>query len=278
MTAIRPLSFKDVDALGFAAGSDLDVTLLPGPYAATSLGPLLELLHLEDAGRLPRRQQGGWLANAGATPLVAALYQEREWWLSPETRRMGFIRSRRNSVDGDARFDSFLIDAQTAARNIARLPGSTPGMLVAAMAEMESNIHEHSDAVDTGLLAFRATPGIFEFVAADRGVGVLSSLRRCPEFVSLADHGKALRTALTDGASRHGSKSDHGHGFRQIFIGLANLQSALRFRSGDHALTIDGVSPELTTAHLAQKPEIDGFFVSVRCQANPRSTQTEGNV
>jgi hypothetical protein len=53
------------------------------------------------------------------------------------------------------------------------------------------------------------------------------------------------------------------------------LQGSLRFRSGDHALLIDGTSPDLATAQLAQKPLIDGFLASIRChvslQAGPRS-------
>jgi len=39
-----------------------------------------------------------------------------------------------------------------------------------------------------------------------------------------------------------------------MFTGLMNLQAALRFRSADHALLIDGTSPTLATAQLAQKP------------------------
>lgn len=109
-------------------------------------------------------------------------------------------------------------------------------------------------------------------MVADRGIGLLASLQSCPEHADLQDHGKALEAALTDGTSRYGSKSGHGHGFRDMFLGLINLQGSLRFRSGDHALLMDGSSPTLATAQLAQKPMIDGFFASIRCAtdiANP---------
>ena len=86
----------------------------------------------------------------------------------------------------------FLMEAKRAATEIARLPGTEPGELVAAMAELHDNIHEHSDAPGTGTLAFRATPGVFEFVAADRGIGVLRSLTRSRRFAALPNHGKAL--------------------------------------------------------------------------------------
>jgi hypothetical protein len=162
------------------------------------------------------------------------------------------------------------MDAQRAALNVAGLPGTTPGQMAAAMRELENNIHEHSQSAATGLLAFRAARGVFEFVAADRGIGVLTSLQQCPLHRTIQDHGKALQAALTDGTSRFGAESGHGYGFRPIFTGLANLRGFLRFRSGDHALTIDGTSPSLTRAQLAQKPAIDGFFASIRCQAPRR--------
>jgi hypothetical protein len=166
--------------------------------------------------------------------------------------------------------------AQRAARAIAKLPGHTPAHLAAAMEEMEGNIHDHAEAPETGVLAFRAASGVFEFVVADRGIGVLASLRSCPDYEGLQDHGRALNAALTDGTSRHGSNSGHGHGFRDMFIGLMNLQASLRFRSGDHALIMDGTSPTLATAQLAQKPMINGFFASVRCEAVTAARQTAG--
>ena len=64
--------------------------------------------------------------------------------------------------------------------------------MAAALKELESNIREHSERPETGLLAFQTTPDCFEFVAADSGVGVLATLRDAPEFKNLTDHGRAL--------------------------------------------------------------------------------------
>ncbi|MGH9351046.1 MAG: hypothetical protein ACRD2G_02625 [Terriglobia bacterium] len=261
----RPLTFGLVDGLAFAAARGrLDVTQLPRPYALENLGPLLELFHLAAGGRLPDPTEGGWLDLNGAAVMIAALREKRERWFSSAGRRMGLIRVVRGDPDGDNRFTAFLMDAKRAARDVARLPGTTPGQLAAAMQELESNIHEHSGAADTGLLAFQAGPGEFEFVAADRGIGILASFQSSSMYASLVDHGKALELALTDGISRFGEDKGRGHGFRPIFLGLVNLWGSLRFRSGDHALTMDGTSPILTTAQLAQKATIDGFFVSIR--------------
>lgn len=266
MTETRALSFRDVDGLGFAASANnLDAALAPVSLAPKTLGPLLEFLHLQSGQRLPKHPEGkSWLVSNRATPMISALQRGDEQWSSPNDRRMGFIRALRTDSTGNSLM-SFLMNASTAARDIAGLPGTVPRQLAAAMQELENNIHEHSDAIDTGLVAYRAAPGVFEFVAADRGMGLLKSLQRCTAYADLPDHGKALQAALTDGTSRFGPETDRGHGFRPIFIGLANLRGALRFRSGDHALTMDGTSPDLTTAQLSQKPSIDGFFASVIC-------------
>jgi len=262
----RPLTFSAVDGLGFAAVSgNIDAAEQSGLYLPRDLGPLLELFHSVSSGHLPSPRGGSWIIQDGATPLVAALQEDRELWVNPGDRQTGFIRALRSEPDGDSRLIAFLMDAKRAARDITCLPGTTPGQLVAAMQEMESNIHEHSDAPATGLLAYRAAPEVFEFVVLDQGIGLLESLKRCAEFASMTDHGKALEVALADGTSRFGARSNRGHGFRPIFLGLANLRGSLRFRSGDYALTMDGTSPNLTTAHLAQKPTMNGFLASISC-------------
>ena len=270
MTAARKqLLFSDVDGLAFAAArGKLDESKLSATYMPQRLGPLLEPLHLSAGRRMPH--PGNWLAPNGAAPMIAALEQDRESWTPPKDQHAGFIRAVRRGPDGDSRLTGFLIKAKRAGQDVSGLPAAVSGQLVAAMEELENNIHEHADAPQTGILAYRAEPGAFEFVVADRGIGVLNSLRRCATYAALPDEGKALESALTDGVSRHGPDSNHGHGFRPIFTGLMNLHGELRFRSGDHAVTMDGTSPSLATSRITQKAPIDGFFASVRCYLRPQ--------
>ncbi len=259
---IAPLTFNTVDDLGFAAtNGSIDEVAKPTRYAAKTLGPLVELLHL--CRRLPNLVAESWISPNGAAPMIRALREGQESWLNPVDRRMGFIRAHRTGAEGNNRFSAFLMDAQRAAREVTGLQGTIPGQLAAAIEELEGNIHEHSEAADSGLVSFRAAHNIFEFVAADHGVGLLRSLQNCAIYASLSDHGKALEQALRDGVSRFGPNIGRGNGFRPIFVGLANLKGVLRFRSGDHALLMDGTSPSLMTARLAQKPSIDGFLASV---------------
>lgn len=261
----KALTFAAVDEVAFAASRGLLNTNQSLPhYTPKTLGPLLELLMLTKSGCLPPWVMETLLVPNGAAPMIKALIQQQERWLAP-VPRMGFIRAKRSYVNGSEHFTDFLMKAQRAASDIAELPGHSPGHLTAAMKELESNIHEHSEASDTGVLAFRATKGMFEFVAGDCGIGSLNSLKKSATFSDLSDHGLALETALAEGASRFGFDSQRGYGFRPMFLGLVNLNGSLRFRSGDYSLTMDGTSPSLTTKQLAQKPMMKGFFASVQC-------------
>ena len=265
----KQLLFSDIDGLAFAAArGKLDQAKVQPTCVPRRLGPLLELLQLSAGGRMPR--PGDWLALNGAAPLVTALEQAEESWVSPANQHAGFIRAARRGPDADNRLTNFLMKAKRAGQDTSGLLAAVSGQLVAAMEELENNIHEHADAPETGILAYRAEDGVFEFVVADRGIGILRSLRRCETYAAMPDEGNALEAALTDGVSRHGPNSNHGHGFRPIFTGLVNLHGELRFRSGNHAVTMNGTSPELTTARITQKAPIDGFFASVRCYAKQK--------
>lgn len=235
-------------------------------YAATEVCPLIELMMEASNGRTGPLLQTGWLDSITQLDLRAALASDQNIWLD-ETRYRGFMRTTfdpRVEAD-DLQRNRFLIAARTAAE-AAGLVKPVAQCLAAALREMESNIHEHSSAATTGILAFQARPSLFEFVAADSGVGVLATLREDEEFVDLTDHGLAMHAALQENVSRYGRVSGHGNGFRDLFLGLTHLNADLRFRSGDHALLISGPKPELKTARLAQKTPFIGFLAAVRCQ------------
>jgi hypothetical protein len=233
---------------------------------AVSLGPVVEMAHLARAGVLPAPDKASWLVLDGLAVLYRAVSGGRFQGVCPDGRRIGFLRTRLECPDDDKELIGFCLAARQAA-GMAGFPARIAQQLAAAIGELHSNIHEHSGASGTGLIAFRAGISRFEFVASDRGVGVLETLRTCPTYSNVADHGKALMLALTDGVSRFGPNTGHGFGFRPIFNGLANLKGLLRFRSGDHALTLDGTGLSLTTAKPAQKTAIPGFIVSVTCEA-----------
>lgn len=262
------LTYAVLDDLAFAAERGrLDQLPNNLVLVAHDLGPLLEYVQLSLAQRLPPPDRAAWLSLNGSTALYAALSHRRGYWVCPHTRRLGVYRTHRRPPRDDTTWIQFGVAARHAAIQEG-FPNTIAAQLVGAIGEIESNIYEHSGAPETGIIAFKATLGMFEFVVTDRGIGVLQSLRTCPEYASLSDHGEALQLALTDGVSRYGPGTNRGFGFQPLFTGLANLKGSLRFRSGDHALSIDGQDPVPRTIpmKLGKKPTIEGFFISVACR------------
>jgi hypothetical protein len=266
---VMPLSFTAVDGLAFAAQKGKLGSAPSRSFMVGDIGPLLELRHLSIDGRLVPFESilaGMPLHTAG---LFAALKQNQQrFWVCPSTKRIGFFRTTNNEDDVSNSY-SFGMAAQKAA-TVAGFSKLVASQLVAAIVEMVDNIYLHSTLSESGLAAFHARPGYFEFAVLDRGVGILRSLQQSSEYMRLSDHGDALQMALTDGCSRFGANSNHGHGFRPLFIGLSNLNGALRFRTGDHALTIDGRDPISIPWTKIAKPNISGFLAFVSCRTQTR--------
>jgi hypothetical protein len=235
-------------------------------YAASEVCPLIELMFEATNGRVGPLLHSGWLDNVTQMDLRTALSSPQNAWLDGPRRR-GFLRTTLDPLNeyDDVQRNWFLMAARAGAE-AAGLDKRTAQSLAAALREMESNIHEHSGRAASGILVFQSRPSLFEFVAADGGVGVLATLREAEEFSDLTDHGLAMHAALQENVSRYGRGSGHGNGFRDLFLGLAHLNADLRFRSGDHGLLISGPQPELKTARLAQKTPFQGFLAAVRCR------------
>ncbi|HWK38915.1 MAG TPA: hypothetical protein VNR88_08370 [Hyphomicrobium sp.] len=264
-----PRETLTIDVVDDLVGAHLRGRLKGAPqvrYAPTEVCPLIELMMESNNGRTGPLLQTPWLDSVTQLDFRNALASNQNIWLD-DARLRGFMRTTfdpRVEAD-DVQRNRFLFAARTAAET-SGLVKPVAQSLTAALREMESNIHEHSDASSTGILAFQARPSAFEFVAADCGLGILATLREDEEFADLTDHGLAIHAALQENVSRYGRMSGHGNGFRDLFLGLAHLNADLRFRSGDHALLITGPQPELKTARLAQKAPFKGFLAAVRCQ------------
>jgi anti-sigma regulatory factor (Ser/Thr protein kinase) len=204
----------------------------------------------------------------GLSALVATLTRNSKFE-TDGIAQVGFMRTLRAPLDqndeNNQRWVLFRRKAQEAAEYAGLIRRTALG-LAGALGELEDNIHRHSELPSSGLVGFRAIPGEFEFIVVDSGIGVLASLKQCPDYELIADAGTALRLALADGTSRFGRNTGNGFGFQGLFTGLANLQGFLRFRSGDHALTIDGRSPNLVSAKLAQRASFSGFSIFVSCR------------
>lgn len=163
-------------------------------------------------------------------------------------------------------WDQWTAHAENAARSKG-LDGPLVASLLGALIEIQDNVYEHSGSPQTGLVAYAVTPASFEFVVADRGKGVLQTLRQNPQYADIADSGLALEEAIKDGVSRFPAETGHGKGFNQLFRALVGRNAELRFRSGDHSLTMRPTSDALKGQMvLAKTAPLDGLTVSVICR------------
>ena len=262
------LTFREVDALALANEEGvLDQCGEAPSYRVQELGPLMEFIHLAKAGKLPDPLIGDWVTLGGAEGLVRALASGSTSWNPQEHRRFGFVRLQEDEEHSKASLTKFFMNMKRSAENDAGLPRSVSQKLVAAIQELKGNVVEHSGLVQSGLLVYRASASKFEFVVSDRGIGVLASLKSQGQFGDLDDHGEALIKALQEGVSRFGANSGRGFGFRMLFLGLLDLRAMLRFRSGDHALIMNGTAPSLASAQVIQKVVSEGLFISVSISA-----------
>ena len=256
------LDFSSVDDLALAAERGrLDDVDLP-TFSARDIGPLFELSRLAASGLLPPARERSWLTWNGLSAMMEAFHSGASQWVCSRTNRIGYLRTRA-PYDMNS-WTAFGLATQRSAVG-AGFAKPVAAQLTAALGELHDNIYEHSEDVDSGIIAFQACPEQFELAVVDGGIGALQSLRKNPVYADLTDSGDALRLALADGISRFRQESVRGYGFHPLLVGLANIHSTMRFRSGDHALVIDGRNPTLVTARTSQKPNISGFLISVIC-------------
>jgi len=229
---------------------------------AGELGPLLELRHV----RPDLLMHQGWLATGTYSKLIINLARSTTQWYESELGLQGFIAAEKLHNDFLA-WPDFAIRAKRAAK-AAGFSDDYAAKITAAIGEFYSNIIEHSQVSESGYIVFCSGNRTFEFVVADSGIGVLSSLRDNPKFANLGDSGTALEVALSDGGTRH-SEPGRGNGFRPLFVGLANISRFIRFRSDDHSREIYRSAGGEIVSLTRQVSNLRGFFCSVLCEAEP---------
>jgi len=237
------------------------------------IGPLVEIALA--ALQHPAQYRSVVVNSQFATGLTEALQKRLPFGSGYQDRAGVFPLGLINPVTADDTLDWDLWTKH--AENIATAQGLNRHLIAAllgALVELQDNVYEHSNAPDTGLVAYAVTPTSFEFVVADQGIGVLSSLKQNPKFAEVSDAGLALELAITDGVSRFPAESGRGQGFHQLFRALVGHNAELRFRSDDHALTLHPGSDITSGATiLAQVASLSGFSISVFCNGNSLTGQ-----
>lgn len=137
--------------------------------------------------------------------------------------------------------------------------------LTGGVAEMVDNVWEHAEIPTPGLLVYQVQQRRFRFSVVDTGIGILSSLRKNPQYRWLDSSMEAVGLAIRPGVSR---SEGGGMGFPTLFHALADLWGNARLRSGEASLVIDRTRDE-RTFDRTYLPLLPGLHVSVRCSLDP---------
>lgn len=167
-------------------------------------------------------------------------------------------------------WEQFVLRYDRSTRN-AGFSIASASQLQAALCEMADNAVLHSDAPVAALAGYRVMEGVSQFCVADVGIGVLRSLTGCPDYRHLHIHNDAIKLALKDGTSRRGIRRG-GFGFRRVFKAIASQWGALRFRSGEGCVSMDGCELDCDRGIESYPPFLPGFQVFVCCKS-PGSKQ-----
>lgn len=233
------------------------------------IGPIVEMLL---ASRASPASFSSVRFSAPFATLIQQALDERAITGSAFRARLGVFPMSQIEMSqaGGERWNLWCARVEQAALAI-NFPKPFAAALVGATGELVDNAFRHSQAPESGIVAYAATSETLEIVVADAGVGVLASLREHPDYADLQDAGTALRQAIEDGNSRLGRNGGDGFGMGQMFRALVNHEGQLRFRSDDHALSVAGHSPSLQgQVELGHKARLSGLTVSVLCRAPGR--------
>ena len=170
-----------------------------------------------------------------------------------------------NTQPGGDRYEQWMLRFQNAAAAIG-FQKPFARQLAAALGEISDNVFLHSRTASVALAGFWIRENSVEFVVADSGIGVLDSLKTNPVHAHLKDAGQALTAIVSEGATRFEAGTGHGQGIKQFLRAIAGQHGHVRFRSGDHALTLSGdLTAGVGTLRVAGKGQLRGLTVSVQC-------------
>lgn len=263
--SIKTLTYDLVDGIEAALEDDSAIIGDLPQCRLEDVSPALELHHCRPEIFQDELNQNSWLDVQRASPLLNAIYEGRNIFVTSDGCQ-GMI-SVACIESNQFAWTEFAIKLKTAAV-VSDFTADHAGKLLAAIQEFYSNVIEHSQRVSTGQVLFASRKKRFEFVVRDKGIGILKSLQKNPDFISLDDHGTAIEHALEDGVSRYSDARGRGFGFRPLFVGLANISAHMRFRSGDHCREYLRNADKSIDAYTKQSGHFEGFGCTVICTPN----------
>lgn len=266
MAMIR--DFAASDRVTLKCGKVVGLTEVDG--STLQLGPLVELLTFRRRS-VPAGAELKLLGNGTHLSVALTGMPADTAWAYRTSGEVGALRVQAGhpSNDDDIVQQQFLMDIRKRLE-LAGVPKSSCQALTGAAGELIDNIGEHAGPQCEALAAFEISAGSFWLTIGDSGGGVLATYRAMPEIQS-ARH--ALEAAVVEHRSSTGDPT-RGLGFRQVLKALRSMDAALRVRSGDASLEIEGVGGTGNWVSREQQ-HLQGFVVSAHVRWDSRRPQVE---
>ena len=232
--------------------------------SAGRLGPLVEVAI---ASRASPERFACVCCEGAAADVVRRAFDEETISGNSYKELLGVLPMTRDETTqpGGDRYEQWLHRFQNAAAD-AGFQRPFSRQLAGALGELADNVFLHSQSTSVAVVGYWIRENSVEFVVADSGIGVLDSIRKNPMHAHLKDAGQALGAIVSHGATRFPAGAGHGQGIKQFLRALAGYQGHVRFRSGDHALTLSGdLTARLGTLRVSGKAQLPGLTISVQC-------------
>jgi anti-sigma regulatory factor (Ser/Thr protein kinase) len=222
------------------------------------LGPLAELLVIRSRwraqGRALRLDGAGDARHAAIRAVSAAPGPARLG------REAGAIQIRGTGEAVDLAGHEFALAVGRYAQE-AGMPNGASRLLKGAFAELIGNVSEHAGDNANGIAAYGLRSNEMWLAVADTGQGVVRGyLASAPDLAGL-DAATALGWAVVEHRSRF-RESGRGTGFSTVMRAMLTLDAALRVRSDDASIEIEGASSGANWV-IRDQDSLGGFVVSL---------------
>lgn len=143
----------------------------------------------------------------------------------------------------------------------AGMPVEASRLLKGVFGELIDNVSEHAGAGASGLAAYELKSNSISLIVADSGQGVVRGyVASQPELAGLVAM-DALEWAVQQHKSRFGAPG-RGTGFATVLRAMRVMDAALRVRSEDASIEIEGPA-DSATWYAKDQPMLQGFVVSL---------------
>lgn len=190
--------------------------------------------------------------------IAEAARKSRPWGKAGPTAGAFHIIGRGQPLDL-ARHEFVVTTGKLASK--AGMPAGAARLLNAALIELMENVTEHAGDDVRGLAAFELGEKTMSLTVADSGRGVVQGyVASQPEL-----HGLAAMQALEWAVREHRSRlteRGRGTGFSTVMRAMRTLDAALRVRSDDASIEIEGAGGDAQWVARDQ-PLLRGFVVSL---------------